>query len=286
MAKSVKLKDDTYLDSSGIIHNNDNYRYTLKSFLKNKDYISIGAGYYSESYFLIATLPVDNTDNGATLRINGTIGYFQSKRKAIIDVLISNRDGIYAVGNYIGSKESFTSHCIVLYKQSNNTINVYLKRFSGYSGGVCLNIIGTNCWLKCSSTAVNPTGTLVKTIDNSNLMVEGLIYSTDEILIGERWGKPLYRREFQFTTTTATYTITSLDLGLTNYDITYIADGSFIKDGSMTTPVNHTRLHNSSIYNENYMWSRMNGSLLQYEVGGNSAGKKCYLVVEYTKVTD
>lgn len=112
------------------------------------------------------------------------------------------------------------------------------------------------------------------------------IYSTNEVKIGT-WvdGKPLYRKVFNFTTTSSAYTFTTYNTGLTNVGISFI-DGGYIDNNGVRTPLNIARIHSNQIYNNDYNWFRMTAGNINYEVGNSQASADAYVFVCYTKTTD
>lgn len=164
MAKSIKFTD-VYIDSSGV-HCGDR---SLKKFLDNrKTFTMEQRGHNSDypKYYLLAKLPVTGNSNGATLRINGFMGGYTSDAKAIVDVLISNRGGLAVHGIYIGNTATFNNSRLEIYEQDGGQYWIYFVQAENYTGGVYLDVTGTNLSaVSCKDSRVETSGTLVKTID-------------------------------------------------------------------------------------------------------------------------
>lgn len=139
---------------------------------------------------------------------------------------------------------------------------------------MAVNLISSN---DISITQTGSDITLTQNIKNT--------YSTTETIVGTWLGKPLYRKVFNFTTTSSTYTFTTYNTGLTNIGIAFI-DGGYIDKNGVRTPLNIARIHSNQIYNNDYSWFRMNTENINYEVGDSQASADAYVFVCYTKTTD
>lgn len=167
MAESIKLKNEMYWDSSGVTHR----RKTLSKRFENSDTLIKNKTNYvtNPQYFLLARLPINNANNGETIRINGYFGPWWSAGKVLIDVIIANRDGLNTYGTYIGTRSGLTTCNIQIYQQDDGILNIYIVINEEWVGDINLSVYGSNDLLVCSDSNSTPVGTLVKTIDYSNL---------------------------------------------------------------------------------------------------------------------
>lgn len=153
----IAIKHKTNFVASGRFENSD-------TLIKNK------ANYApTPQYFLLARLPISNDGNGETIRINGYFGSWVSAGKVLIDVIIANRDGLNAYGTYIGTRSGLTTCNIKIYQQDDGILNIYMVINEEWVGDINLSVYGRNDLLVCSDSNSTPVGTLVKTIDYSNL---------------------------------------------------------------------------------------------------------------------
>lgn len=169
MPKSIKLKNNTYWDTDSII---DKQHKALSSRLSNRQTLNIsntGASLV-EDYFLIANLGDNSNGSLSIARISGVCGGWTINTRATIDITISSRS-LGAFGVWYGNVTAFNYFDIQLYQDSNNNISVYLHRKNmQWHGTTILDIMYAQCYqIGCNQKSVIPTGTLIKTYDNTNL---------------------------------------------------------------------------------------------------------------------
>lgn len=153
----IAIKHKTNFVASG-------FDYDVDTLIKNKaNYVP------TPQYFLLARLPISNDGNGETIRINGYFGSWVSAGKVLIDVIIANRDGLNAYGTYIGTRSGLKTCNIQIYQQDDGILNIYMVINEEWVGDINLSVYGSNDLLVCSDSNSAPVGTLVKTIDYSNL---------------------------------------------------------------------------------------------------------------------
>ena len=152
-----------------------------------KGYTGTGAPYW---YYPVATLPIDNDGNYASVIITGRIGGWVKDNMSYINAIVSNRSGetgsLIELGDNINSALSIAD--IVLYRQSTNSTIVYLKVKSYFTFDLNVNLMqatysfdgsyvtapeGTNTW--SASTAANKL-----TVDKNGAAVATKKVATEE----------------------------------------------------------------------------------------------------------
>jgi len=125
----------------------------------------------SAKYYKVARLGTTTESSCAgRLRISGTIGGFLTVTTSLIDCYVSSRGVLEYGGSMIGMGTSFaTTPCdILVYKQTNNTYDVYLKTDDYFTfdltiSGATLNTYLTKVVYPCPTTDTSvstPVGTL------------------------------------------------------------------------------------------------------------------------------
>lgn len=115
-----------------------------------------------------------------------------------------------------------------------------------------------------------------------------LVYSTDEVVVGEWWGKPLYRKVFNFTTDSEVYTMKVFDTEISNADIIMIdiSDSYIIGTDGCIYFINSIRpSSDTAITHASHNWFRINADRrkIAYVVGSLCASSPCTLTLKYTK---
>lgn len=204
------------IDSTGINVNG----LSLDKRLENHDTFTIGYGGHSSYplYYFLGRLPVTGNANGSAFRINGFLGAYGSSQKAIVDIIIGNRDGLNYYGTYIGQSSALTNSQIKIYQESDGRHSIYYVQNAQYTGGACLNLTGTNCdgFYNSSTTPVTPTGTLVKTLDGSVLTKLDNHESYIQLGLSSRYDR----------------TTVSWQDHIINYNKTEISKGDFTRSGN------------------------------------------------------
>jgi hypothetical protein len=125
----------------------------------------------SAKYYKVASLgATSSTSNAGRLRISGTIGGFTAETTSLIDCYVSSRGGLEYGGSMIGMGTSFTTtRCdILVYKQTDDTYDVYLKTDDYFTfdltiSGAILDTYLTKVVYPCPTTDTSvstPVGTL------------------------------------------------------------------------------------------------------------------------------
>lgn len=133
-----------------------------------------GSGQANESayvYQLIAKLKAsDDMSNGGSLLISGTLGSYETPNK--IDMAIVTRDAFKVYGNKnIISQSSLDRVSIQIYKNTDNTYSVYLRKKSWHTFNFYISIVNSlicttlNTTLPVESTTT-PSGSLVWSFAN------------------------------------------------------------------------------------------------------------------------
>ena len=168
----------------------------------------------SAKYYKVARLGTTTESSCAgRLRISGTIGGFTTVTTSLIDCYVSSRGVLEYGGSMIGMGTSFaTTPCdILVYKQTNNTYDVYLKTDNYFTfdltiSGATLNTYLTKVVYPCPTTDTSvstPVGTLEGSVvdacdfvltDSGNvgigavspsykLDVDGTIYASGDVIM-------------------------------------------------------------------------------------------------------
>ena len=139
----------------------------------------------------------------------------------------------------------------------------------------------------------NANQALSKSNNNENKINEMSKFSTtEEVVIGEFLGKPLYRKVFSTTETLPNYTSTSstldINTGLTNLDVVFI-ENAFLNGSNICTPIptNETAEYSSrgSMVTVEFSKYQNQIRLLSKEGGYNTNWTKV-IILNYTKTTD
>ena len=131
--------------------------------INKQGYISSGS-----QYFELATLPIDNSGNYASVIFSGRIGgWVGTANVAYFTALLSNRsnytgNNITASIEMLGKFESALSIAtIVAYKQADLSTKLYLKASSYYTFDFSFQKYQSTVTYNYTGTAVTPTGTLI-----------------------------------------------------------------------------------------------------------------------------
>jgi hypothetical protein len=113
------------------------------------------------------------------------------------------------------------------------------------------------------------------------------IYSTEETVIGTWLGKPLYRKAYNFTTSSSAL---NMQIKIDNIDYDYITmtDKSVILDNvgnSKSMPMNYVT-STTFICRANVQYTSVAGWFVYFVYPSDVKNKKGIVVVEYTKTTD
>ena len=125
----------------------------------------------SAKYYKVASLGTTSSNsNAGRLRISGTIGGFTTGTTSLIDCYVSSRGELEYGGSMIGMGTSFTTTpCdILVYKQTDDTYDVYLKTDNYFTfdltiSGAILDTYLTKIVYPCPTTDTSvstPVGTL------------------------------------------------------------------------------------------------------------------------------
>lgn len=132
-----------YWPESGKILNNGDVE--INGSLKTSKFFiyQLQANYYGEArYYKLAYLPPDSGANACQVNIKGSMGNWTTA-KATIDVQISNRDGLFFYGSYIGHRDTFGSQQIRIFREDNGGHTIYLYTDPGYTGPNTFEITGS-----------------------------------------------------------------------------------------------------------------------------------------------
>lgn len=279
MAKTIKYKNDTYLDPTGVIAKNDTHK-TLSNFLSriNTLNLSTTGGTAQEQYFSIATLNDGGNADASNLRIIGTSGGFTRGGLASFDITITSRD-VGGFGTWYGSSGAWNYFDIQIYRGSDNRYRVYLHRKNtSYHGNTnILAMAGGAYALTCSPTATTPIGTLIKTFDIKNLTRTNKSYSTSEEIVST-WidGKPVYEKTYEYTIPTGTNTWRSVGT-ISNVDKMFVQNASIVRGSELY-------IFLTDAYD--LYFNKSNSTLFERHTSTYNEGYKMYITIRYTKTTD
>lgn len=180
MGKSIKFKDEVYLDSSSIQCNGK--QKSLQKYLTNQNTFYLQATHNSSIpvYHKIVRLPATSTGSYDVVRIHGFLGAWESTNKCSFKFIVGNRNGLAHRGHYSGWSYAFAACNFECYKEDDGAVVIYFVKKAQYTGGCLLNIEydGTST-VPCNTSPTTPTGTKVLTIDSSNM--DGIQYLRDRI---------------------------------------------------------------------------------------------------------
>lgn len=139
-------------------------------------------------YFPFAKLPVDDGSNYCSIIVNGRIGFWTASGLAKVDMVLTNRGGIYGAGAIRGNAAGAFNYCdIVIYKQDDNSAIAYLKTYYCAEFDISVDYVqATNIF--DDTYTLTPSGTLVWSLSTANSIVksdmDGNIYTNGGIMTG------------------------------------------------------------------------------------------------------
>lgn len=170
MSKTIKFKDDLFLNSNSIMARNGTKK-TLLTFLYRIDTLNLDrTTTLTEDYYFLGQLFNNGNGDSSDMRITGTSGGFTINRKATFDITVSSR-GVGGFGVWYGNASAWDYFNILMYRGTDGYYRVYFHRKpQTYHGGTTLMVTSAGGMdFGIHQTPESPNGTLVATFSNSNL---------------------------------------------------------------------------------------------------------------------
>lgn len=133
-------------------------------------------------YQKIATLPIDDSGNRASLSIVGRLGGWINANFGYVNIILTNRSGSYTgeivtAASYVAGASSMLDFGdLAVYKQSNKSAVVYLKVKSYYAYDLVLQpspddvAVAYKAVIDYDGSSVTPTGTLIWELSTSKIV--------------------------------------------------------------------------------------------------------------------